>query len=91
MEQRPDLTQEQLARTKDLMNLHAREALVESYESLIETLVLPDPNDRHGLAAAIHAKVDLIVTFNLRDFPAFVWLKVSQCAKENRPWVNHGR
>jgi hypothetical protein len=68
--QRPDLRPDQLARTKELMNTHARDALVEGYEPLIETLVLPDPDDRHVLAAPIHTEADLIVTFNLRDFPA---------------------
>ena len=70
LEQRPDLRPDQLARTKELMNTHARDALVEGYEPLIETLILPDPDDRHILAAAIHADADLIVTFNLRDFPS---------------------
>lgn len=69
LESRPDLTVEQLTRTKDLMNLHVRDSVVEGYENLIETLHLPDANDRHVLAAAIHADADLIVTFNLRDFP----------------------
>lgn len=32
-------------------------------------LVLPDPNDRHVLAAAIKAKVERIITANLKDFP----------------------
>lgn len=67
---RPDLRPEQLTRTKELMNAHARDSLVEEYESLIGSLALPDADDRHILAAAIHAKADAIVTFNLRDFPA---------------------
>jgi hypothetical protein len=51
------------------MNTHARDALVAGYEGLIESLTLPDPDDRHVLAAAIHAGADVIVTFNLADFP----------------------
>lgn len=68
--QRPDLTREQLERTRNLMNAHVRDALVEGYEPLIATLNLPDPDDRHVLAAAIRARCDVIVTFNLADFPA---------------------
>jgi hypothetical protein len=34
------------------------------------TLTLPDADDRHVLAAAIRAEADVIVTFNLGDFPA---------------------
>jgi hypothetical protein len=72
LENRPDLKPSQLQRTKDLMNLHAQDALVTGYESLIPTLTLPDADDRHILAAAIHAQADMICTFNLRDFPAAV-------------------
>lgn len=47
-----------------------RDCLVCGYEPLIEGLKLPDPDDRHVLAAAIRARAQLIVTSNLRDFPA---------------------
>ena len=67
---RPELRLGQLERTRHLMNAHVRDALVENYESLIDTLDLPDKNDRHVLAAAMHIRADVIITFNLRDFPA---------------------
>ena len=51
------------------MDAHVRDALVVGYESLIGGLVLPDPQDRHVLAAAIHCGADAIVTYNLKDFP----------------------
>jgi predicted nucleic acid-binding protein len=72
LERRLDLKREQLERTRELMNSHVRDCLVEGYEPLIETLRLPDPDDRHVVAAAIHARADAIVTFNLADFPADV-------------------
>jgi hypothetical protein len=52
------------------MDKHAADALVTGYEHLIEGLRLPDPNDRHVLAAAIRGRADVIVTSNLRHFPA---------------------
>jgi predicted nucleic acid-binding protein len=67
---RPDLTQERLRRTRDLMNECVRDCIVEGFEPLIEALSLPDPDDRHVLAAAIRCKADLILTYNLEDFPA---------------------
>lgn len=45
------------------------------YEELIDILILPDPNDRYVLAAAIKASANAIVTFNLKDFPSDVLLK----------------
>ncbi len=72
LEKRPDLTRQKLERTRTLMDLHATDALVTGYEDLIPGLQLPDPNDRHVLAAAIRGQADVIVTMNLRDFPADV-------------------
>lgn len=72
LEKRPDLTREKLERTRSLMDLHATGALVTGYEDLIPGLQLPDPDDRHVLAAAIRGQADVIVTMNLRDFPISV-------------------
>ncbi|MQP64338.1 PIN domain-containing protein [Niveispirillum sp. SYP-B3756] len=66
---RPDLTPEKLQRTRELMDASVLDCLVSGYEHLIEIINLPDPDDRHVLAAAIHARADAIVTFNLKDFP----------------------
>jgi hypothetical protein len=65
-----DLTRAQLERTRALMNKAVPDCLVEGYQSLIAGLTLPDPNDRHVLAAAILAGAGVIVTFNLKDFPS---------------------
>ena len=45
------------------------EARVAPPEALFDCLKLPDPDDRHVLAAAVVAKADAIVTTNLKHFP----------------------
>jgi len=66
------LSPNRLERTRILLNDAVRDCLVTGYESLIQSLTLPDPGDRHVLAAAIRAEAQVIVTFNLKDFPARV-------------------
>jgi predicted nucleic acid-binding protein len=69
LQNRPDLTLEQVTRTKNLMNAHVKNCLVTDYEELIPQLQLPDPGDCHVFAAAIRCQAGFIVTFNLSDFP----------------------
>jgi predicted nucleic acid-binding protein len=66
---RSDLTSAQLDRTSALMDLATPDGLVTDHEVLITGLTLPDPDDRHVLAAAIRCNASVIVTFNERDFP----------------------
>ncbi len=66
---RPDIPQEKLDRTWKELNYHYPTALVTDYRHRIDDLQLPDPDDRHVLAAAIIGQCDLILTANLRDFP----------------------
>jgi len=53
-------------------------ALVSGYEPLIPVLS-NDAKDRHVLAAAIHGKCPLILTFNLRHFPQAALTPHSVC------------
>ncbi|WP_017607471.1 PIN domain-containing protein [Nocardiopsis xinjiangensis] len=69
---RPELPATALERTRELMICAVRDCLVTGYEPLIETLDLPDPDDRHVVAAAIRARAQVIVTENLTDFPSSV-------------------
>lgn len=53
----------------DCMERAVPDGLVSRYETLIPALTLPDPDDRHVLAAAIRCGASAIVTFNEKDFP----------------------
>jgi hypothetical protein len=45
-------------------------AMVSGYEKYVAEVNLPDPNDRHIVAAGIVAGASIILTWNLRHFPA---------------------
>lgn len=58
-----------LEATREKMKAALPDADVVDYQALIPGLSLPDPDDRHVLAAAIAAKASVIVTWNVKDFP----------------------
>lgn len=69
LRRQPELV-DKLARTRQMMCDGVADCLVTGYEDLIGGLDLPDPNDRHVLAAAIRCGAQVIVTNNQRDFPS---------------------
>jgi hypothetical protein len=68
----PHLDAKKIERTRQLMDKFIPDGLVAGYEARIPSLTLPDVDDRHVLAAAIHCSASVIVTKNLRDFPTSV-------------------
>jgi predicted nucleic acid-binding protein len=78
---RPEITQEKTDRLRELINGAVRDCLVTGYEPLIEALDLPDPDDRHVLAAAIKINAQLTVTKNLKDFPQKTLAQWDMCSR----------
>ncbi|APB34892.1 hypothetical protein GlitD10_2554 [Gloeomargarita lithophora Alchichica-D10] len=58
------------------MDRSVPDCLITGYESLIPSIELPDKDDCHVLAAAIRGGVDVIVTFNLKDFPTEISIAI---------------
>jgi hypothetical protein len=66
----PHIPTARLQALRDAMDRRIDDAVVTGYEHIVETLTLPDPGDRHVLAAAITGGATIILTHNLRDFPS---------------------
>ncbi|MFI9008523.1 PIN domain-containing protein [Actinosynnema sp. NPDC053489] len=60
---------DQVAHRIDQMSRHFPDARVAGYEDLIDSME-NHPNDRHVLAAAVRGAAEVLVTENLKDFPA---------------------
>ena len=67
-----DIDPERLRKRFETMSTTFEDACVVDWEHLEATIELPDPEDRHVVAAAIRGRADCIVTANLRDFPTSV-------------------
>lgn len=65
---RNKVSEDEIKKRIEKANRAFPDAMVENYESLIDGLDLPDPKDRHVLAAAIKTNANIIVTNNLKDF-----------------------
>ena len=82
---RDNIRWEAVEHTRDLMDKALPGACVEDHEKHIGRLSLPDPDDRHVLAAAIEIEAQFIVTNNLKDFPSGVLRQegVSACSPDD--------
>ena len=89
LKNRPDLSEKDIERTRTLMDMHVLDCLVEGFEPLIEAVELPDPDDRHVLTGAIRAGADLIVTYNLKDFPDELLMPYGVEAQHSDQFLDH--
>ena len=86
---RPDLAPERVYRTTVQMNAALPDAQITDFEMLEPGLVLPDPKDRHVLAAAVKAGAEVIITKNLRDFPLEAISKFGIAAQHPDAFIYH--
>jgi hypothetical protein len=89
LKNRPDLTKDQLERTRKLMNERVLDCLIHDYEDLMKSIVLVDQHDVHVLAAAIKAQAQIIVTFNIKDFPREILKKFDIEAQHPDTFLRH--
>ena len=88
---RPDLPAAALERRRQNMDRALPQARVVDYGHLVAALNLPDPNDRHVLAAAIVGRADVIVTFNVTDFPQSALTPHALEVQNPDEFLNHQR
>ena len=69
---RPGIPEASIRRRFDAMNSAFEDGLVSGDSKVLASLNLPDPDDRHVVAAAIAAEATIILTENLKDFPEAV-------------------
>jgi hypothetical protein len=68
LEAKLGVTPAQTAHLAGELEAHFADAWVEGYETLIPAMT-NHPKDRHVLAAAVRCGAQIVVTFNLKDFP----------------------
>ena len=72
----PDIDSSALQRRVAYMNDTFPGACIGDFAEIEAGLQLPDPDDRHVVAAALRARADAVVTANLRDFPIDAMLRL---------------
>lgn len=65
----PQVGDDRATRRINAMNRAFPDALVTGYSEFVEGMEC-DPKDRHVMAAAVHSECQIVVTYNLKDFPA---------------------
>ena len=88
LRRRPDLNSAQIRRTFKLMNQACPDALQISDKQPHLQLNLPDPDDNHILAAAINTNSEIILTFNLKDFPSGILNQYKIKAQNPDDWLS---
>jgi len=69
LKNRTDLDEKRINRTVGFMSYFFPLANVMNFDHHIPGIELPDSNDRHVVACAIQCEAEIIVTFDLKDFP----------------------
>jgi predicted nucleic acid-binding protein len=74
---RPDLARSSVAARIDDMKSAFPDAMITAYEPVRDALASEMTDDAHVMAAAIVGKADIIVSGNVKDFPASVLSRYS--------------